>query len=151
MNRRRRSRTGPLLAVTLALVLSGCGGGQSERTLGNFAIYVHGDSILPRGGEDALIEGELTTRDGCVLLERDLGDVSPVVWPSGTSIVDDDPLTLELPGGDHLKIGQRVSGGGGGHDASSEQIEVDIDDACLEGSDSVMVFNPDEKLAVDPD
>lgn len=138
-----------LLAVVAMSVFVGCGGGgQSDQRLGEFTIYVHGGSLLPRAGEDALIEGVLATREGCVLIERDDGDSYPVVWPSGTSIIDDDPLTLELPGGDHLEVGQRVSGGGGGHDATSERVEVDIDASCLGDSGSVMVFNPDEKLTV---
>lgn len=137
-----------LLAVAAMSVLVGCGGGQSDQRLGEFTIYVHGGSLLPRAGEDALIEGVLATREGCVLIERDDGDSYPVVWPSGTTIIDDDPLTLELPSGDHLEVGQRVSGGGGSHDATSERVEVDIDASCLGDAGSVMVFNPDEKLTV---
>lgn len=140
-----------LLATASALVLAGCSGGQSEKSVGEFTIYVHGGSILPRGGSDALLEGELVVRDGCVLLDG--GEVKPVVWPTGTSIADEDPFTLELRSGDRLEVGQRVSGSGGTHAANSEQVEVDINAECFAGDgpggDSVMVFNPDQELTVE--
>lgn len=148
MGARVHSLLGLVAATAATLVLVGCGGGQTQRSLGDFTIYVHRGSMLPRGGEDALIQGKLTTDEGCVLLEHETGDAYPVVWPSGTSIIDDDPLTLRLPSGDRLEVGQTVSGGGGGHDATSEQVEVDVDEGCLRDSGSVMVFNPDEKLTV---
>lgn len=136
-----------MVAATVVVVLVGCGG-QSEASLGGFTIYVHDASILPRGGSDAIPGGVLETRDGCVLL-----DGMPVVWPSGTSIVDEDPVTLELRSGQRLEVGQRVSGAGGTHPAGSESVEVDVDAGCLAGAgpngDSVIVFNPDEELTVE--
>lgn len=136
------------LGIVLALALIGCGG-QSEVSRGGVTIFVHGDSVLPRGGEDGLIEGALVVRDGCVLLEREGSkDAYPIVWPSGTSISKEDPLTLKLPSGDHLKVGQTVSGAGGTHDALSDQVEVDLDAKCLPGTNEVLVFNPDAELTV---
>lgn len=138
------------VAAASVLALASCGGGQSEESVGDFTIYVHGSSILSRGGEDSLLEGELVVRDGCVLLAQETGELFPVVWPSGTSIVDEDPFTLEFTSGYRLEVGQRVSGGGGIHAASTERIEVDIKHECFAGQgpdgDLVMVFNPDEDL-----
>lgn len=96
--------------------------------------------------------GTLSTHDGCVLLEA--GDTAyPVVWPQGTSISSEDPLTLELPSGHELAIGQTVIGGGGGFDSSSESVEADIPAQCVPetgGMESghVIVFNPDALLRV---
>lgn len=137
------------LAVAVAIVLAGCSGAQSEQRLGQFSIYVHGDSLLPRGGEDALLEGQLVARDGCVLLGGDPGTASAVIWPSGTSIIEVDPVTLRLPSGEHLKVGQRVSGGGGAHDVASDRVEIDIDEACLTDSAEVLIFNPDDDLTTE--
>lgn len=140
-----------LVAVSLS-VLAACGGGQSSETAGGYTIYVHGGSVLPQGGEDALLEGELVVRDGCVLLAPAAGTALPVVWPSGTSIADDDPLALTLGSGSLVELGDRVRGSGGVHAADSEQVEVDIATGCLtgQGSDdnSVMVFDPDGQLTV---
>lgn len=139
-----------VLVLALTLALAGCGG-QSEVGGDDYTIFVHGGSLLPRGGEDALVEGMLTTRDECVLLEHIEGfDIAyPVVWPSGTSITNEDPLTLKLPSGAELTIGQMVSGGGGYHQASSVQIEVSIPGECIPETGEVAVFNPDADVSVD--
>ena len=137
-----------VLGLVLALALVGCGG-QSEVSGDDYTIFVHGGSLLPRGGEHALIEGTLATRDGCVLLEQEGFDIAyPVVWPSGTSIVREDPLTLELPSGEELAVGQAVSGGGGNHDSSSGRVEVDIPAECVPETGEVAVFNPDDDPSV---
>jgi hypothetical protein len=139
-----------VVASVLAVGLVGCGG-QTEIERGEYTIYVHGGSLLPRGGEDALIEGALIMRDGCVLIDRGGGfDIAfPVIWPSGTSIASDDPLTLRLPSGDELVVGQVVSGGGGYHDAASDRVQVSIPAACVPETGEVAIFNPDVDLTVD--
>lgn len=154
MTRRRRgpSWSGVAVAVVVMVVTAGCGGGgQTEAGRGPYTIYVHDDSLLPRGGSDALLGGTLVTRDGCVLLEQGDGAAYPVVWPSGTSIVDDDPFTLELRSGAQLTVGARVSGAGGSHpDYLRSVVEVDIADECRAATGEVRVFNPDEALDAEP-
>lgn len=141
------------ICVAASLILLGCTSGQTAISAGELTIYVHGNSLLPRGGEDALIEGELAIRGNCVLLTRD--DVAyPVLWPSGTSIAQEDPLTLKLPSNEFLEVGQQVSGGGGYHRVGSNQVTVDIDYECLTDAEPstqpVAVFNPDGELAIEP-
>lgn len=132
------------LGLVLVLALGGCGG-QSELSGDAHTIFVHDWSLLSRGGYAAMVGGTLTTRDGCVLLEPD--DTGyPVVWPSGTSIASEQPLTLELPSGQELAVGQTVTGGGGAIDA--DQVGVDIPAECVPQtggmeSGQVIVFNPD--------
>lgn len=139
--------------VAASMLLAGCANGQRTISVGEHTVYVHGDALLPRGGEDALIEGKLVIRDDCVLLEQ--GEVAlPTIWPSGTRIAQESPFILRLPSGEYLEVGQRVSGGGGYHPSSSEQVDVDIDSSCLvhaePGTDSVVVFNPDGQLTIQP-
>lgn len=83
-----------------------------------------------------------------MLEQEEFAIAYPVIWPSGTSIVSDDPLTLELASGEELAVGQAVSGGGGYPYASSDQVEVDIPAECLPETDEVAVFNPDADPAV---
>lgn len=136
------------LGLVLVLALAACGG-QSELSGGDHTIFVHDRSLAPRGGRDALVEGTLAIRGGCVVLEQDGFDIAyPVIWPSGTSIAGEDPLTLELPSGEELAVGQAVSGGGGYHDSSSAQVEVDIAAACVPETGEVAVFNPDAEPSV---
>lgn len=138
-----------VLAVVLALGVGGCGG-QSEVSGDTYTIYVHDGSLLPRGGEDALVQGTLTTWGGCVMLQQEGFDhLYPVVWPSGTSIASENPLTLRLPSGEELTLGQAVSGGGGYHDESSPRLDdVDIPFGCLPESGEMAVFNPDADLLI---
>jgi len=149
MSPARRGLLGASLAVVV-IVLAGCGtGGQTTISRGSSTIYVHSGSLLPRGGDDALIEGTVVARDGCVLLG--IGDATyPVVWPSGTSITDDDPLTLRLRSGDEVGVGGTVRGGGGSHDVDSSMVTVDIADECRSATGEVVIFNPDGDIAVLP-
>ena len=137
-----------LALVLLALALVGCGG-QSEVRGDDYTIFVHGGSLLPRGGMDAEIEGTLTTRGACVLLQSSWSDIAfPVIWPAGTSIVSEHPLTLRLRSGEELTVGQVVSGAGGMLQASWEGVEVHIPAECLPESGEVAVFNPDDNVSV---
>jgi hypothetical protein len=147
MRRNGRRGNGRLRFTAAALVtlpLVACGG-QATVSGSQHTIYVHGGSLLPRGGEDALIQGTLATRNGCVVLAQGESDVAyPVIWPSGTSIAGEAPLTLRLPSGVPLTLGQAVVGSGGYHDATSDRVTVDIPSECLPPTDEVAVFNPDD-------
>lgn len=128
--------------LVLLLVLTGCGG-QRAVEAGGHTIYVQGPSLLPRGGNDALIEGTLALRDGCVVLEwEDLDVWYPVVWPARTSIASDDPFVIRLPSGAELAAGDAVTGGGGYLDPAS--VEAEIPEKCLPETNEIAVFNPDD-------
>jgi hypothetical protein len=132
------------VGIVLALALVACGG-QGTVNGEQHSIFVHGGSLLPRGGEHALIRGTLATRDGCVVLEQQDFDIAyPVIWPSGTSIATENPLTLALPSGERLTLGESVTGGGGYHYSTSERVSVEIPAECLPETDEVAVFNPDD-------
>lgn len=65
-----------------------------------------------------------------------------------TSIAREDPLTLKLPSGEELAVGQAVSGGGGYLHSSSDEVKVDIPAECIPETGEVAVFNPDADLSV---
>lgn len=50
---------------------------------------------------------------------------------------------------DELTVGQAVSGGGGYHQASSDDVEVNIPAECFAETGEVAVFNTNANLAVD--
>jgi hypothetical protein len=132
----------PGLAAVL-VVLASCAGQRAVES-GDYTIYVHGSSLLPRGGLDALIEGTLALHDGCVVLESEDKEVwYPVVWPAGTSIASSDPFVISLPSGVELAIGEKVSGGGGY--LKPESVEVEIPRECLPETNEIAVFNPDDE------
>jgi len=150
MSPARRGLLGASLAL-VALVPIGCGTcDQTAISRGSSTIYVHSGSLLPRGGDDALIEGTVVARDGCVLLGFGDDATYPVVWPSGTSIANDDPLTRRLRSGDEVGTGATVRGGGGSHDVDSPMVTVDIAEECRSATGEVMIFNPEGDIDVLP-
>ena len=99
MARHRRLAVG-LLCCT---VLTGCSGK---------AIDAHGVTVLVSGrassGMDAALTANLEVVGSC------LGAGGAVViWPFGTKVVDEDPLTIEIPDNGTFALGQEVDVGGG--------------------------------------
>lgn len=121
----------------------------SEQRVGDDGLrfFVHGPTVGPEEGEDAEVSGVLAAADGCVLLEEG-GSRFPVVWPSGTSVAGSDPLVIELPSGEQVHLGDRVSGGGGYSDP--ERLGIEVPAECLDEYGEVAVFNPDDDPAADP-
>ncbi|MFO6454464.1 MULTISPECIES: hypothetical protein [unclassified Aeromicrobium] len=92
-----------LAALLLALALTGCGG--KEITAGDATVLVGERSS---SGADALGGGTLELVGGC------LGASGVVViWPVGTDVVDEDPLTIDIPDLGEFSIGDRVEVPGG--------------------------------------
>lgn len=138
----RRWFLGPLRLVVVLVLLTSCGGQRGVES-GDYTIYVQGQSLIPRGGLDAQIEGTLALHDGCVVVEsEETGAWYPVVWPAGTSIASDDPLAIRLPSGVELALGEKVTGSGGYHQPA--RVEADIPQECLPETNEIAVFNPDD-------
>ncbi|GAA2089218.1 hypothetical protein IDH50_16000 [Aeromicrobium tamlense] len=92
-----------LPALLIALALAGCGG--KEITAGDATVLVGERSS---SGADALGGGTLELVGGC------LGaDGIVVIWPVGTDVVDEDPLTIDIPHLGELSLGDRVEVPGG--------------------------------------
>jgi hypothetical protein len=132
-----------LVGLSMLLVgLTSCRGQHAVES-GDYTIYVHGSSLLPRGGLDAQIEGLLALHDGCVVLESEESQGwYPVVWPTRTSIASADPFAIKLPSGEELAFGERVTGSGGY--LHPEDVEVDIPQECFGAWSEIAVFNPDD-------
>lgn len=139
-----------IVALVLSASVSGCGGGQSVTTQGSASLLVHDGSLLPRGGVDALIAGTLTVKNGCVgLASPDAPDrVVAAIWPSGTELVDDDPLSVRLPSGALVAEGQTVKGTGGYSRPDSADVTLDLPEECDLNADEIAVFNPDDNPSV---
>lgn len=100
MPRRITSSAGGLLAV---LLLTACSG--KVLTTDGAVVLV---SERPSAGMDALGGGRLEVIDGC------LGAGGAViVWPFRTTIVDHDPLTIEIPDDGVYALGDDVQVSGG--------------------------------------
>ncbi len=94
------------LAVSLAgLVLVACGSHEDGDTLksGRSSVLV-GPKFGSYGGTGG--GGTVTTAGTCLGF-----DGATVLWPYGTMIVTDDPLTIEVPGLGRITSGDSVYGG----------------------------------------
>lgn len=128
-------------------VVAGCGGDGSAiarpGSNGNGPVVAHlseGDG----SGLDALIEGELTMDDGCLLV-----DDTPVVWPYGTTW-DADTRAVRLPEGEAVRLGDRVRGSGGYPYRADlgDQIAKALEDCPVNEHEEVAVFNAGEQIIV---
>ena len=128
--------------LLLLTALTSCSGQRIVEQDG-YTLYLHRESLLPRGGETAEIGGALVVHEGCVGLESGENyPFIPVVWPAGTSIASTDPFAIRLPSGELLSLGEFVMGGGGFH--SPEGLGLEIPAECLPETNEVAVFNPDD-------
>ena len=104
-----------LLAASAAFtLLAGCGG--QVIPAGDVTVLV---SKFPSGGMDAQGGGRLEVLGGCLGASG-----SVIVWPHGTRVVDDDPLTIEVPDNGTFGRGDEVQlGGGWVLEHSSDDVE----------------------------
>lgn len=76
-------------------------------------------------GRDALVTGTLTLLGNCV----GIGD-AVAIWPNGTTVLNDAPLTLDVPGLGTVRGGDEVNGAGGYFDVATDNVDVDIPASC---------------------
>lgn len=87
----------------LALSLAACGG--QAISAGDVTVLV---SERADAGMDALGGGKLEVVGGCLGAGG-----SVIVWPHGTDVVQDDPLTIDIPGYGTFALGDEVQVAGG--------------------------------------
>jgi hypothetical protein len=106
-----------VVVVTIVVVLFGvrsCSGKVVEA--GGTKVLVAG---YQSGGSDALGGGSLEVVGGCLGAD---GDV--YVFPHGTEVVDEDPLTIDIPGAGEVSLGEDFDVGGGWEvEHSSDDVE----------------------------
>lgn len=91
------------LIAVLTLVMTGCGG--QVISAGGATVLV---SERTGSGMDALGGGRLEVVGGC------LGtDGYVIVWPHGTEVVQENPLTIRIPDTGQFALGDTVQVGGG--------------------------------------
>jgi hypothetical protein len=99
---RRRS---VVVLATCTVLLASCGGDAQTITSDGVTVLV---SARVDGGMAALLPGTVGVVGGCLGVD----DVV-VVWPHGTEVVDEDPLTVDVPGSGGVGLGDEVALGGG--------------------------------------
>ena len=128
----RSTRRGPRFSfplvgtALLAWTLSGCGGAEVA-VVDDVTVLIGARS---GSGMDALLPGRLAVVDGCLGLDYEDGAVAYVViWPHGTEVVRDNPLTLALPDGEEYQLGDQLQVGGG-ESSSPTAGGIDVEQEC---------------------
>ena len=126
---------GLLLASGLAL-LSGCGEDPGSVLKGADQMVLVGAE-----GDGGNLAG--VGFGGVVTLVGDcLGiDASTVIWPHGTKVVLESPLTIDVPGVGRVAVGDRIEGGGDPYGSHLPDGIDAIPSVCP--SDDVIAFYPD--------
>ena len=92
------------IALVVCAFFAGCASGERIEAGGHIVLIAEpADS-----GDDALLAGNLSDVGGCLGIES-----YAVVWPHGTQVTDEDPLSLTVPGQPPVAIGEYVEVGGG--------------------------------------
>jgi hypothetical protein len=134
-----RARVLTTLIVFLAApVLTGCGGG------GDGSILHSGDSMVLVGAEADMdgpiagvgFGGRVAMVGHCLGIES-----ATIIWPYGTTIVSDDPLTIQVPGLGPVQPGDSVDGGGVGYSTRLPKGIDAIPSGCP--TEDVFEFAPD--------
>lgn len=75
-----------------------------------------GTIVLVAGGQggsgDAAIAGTVAVVNGCLGLRIGTSAYT-AIWPEGTTVKEDDPVSISLPGGEAVGNGSKVDGAGG--------------------------------------
>lgn len=140
MVQRSWARTVGVMAGVMAGVMVGL---MSVVGCGNEPPRVDGPVLVSGsrdGGNDAIVAGEVTVDDGCLLL----GGI-PVVWPVGTTW-DGETHEVVLSNGDRIAMGDEVTGAGGYSDVDSVadvtgERGASIAAECAGPTREVAVFN----------
>ncbi len=125
---RRGSRLSSRLVATALLAgsLSACGSAEVA-VVDDVTVLIGARS---GSGMDALLPGRLAVVDGCLGLDYEDGAVSYVViWPHGTEVVRDSPLTLALPDAEEHQLGDQLQVGGG-ESSSPTAGGIDVESEC---------------------
>lgn len=111
MTRVRRPHFVSALAMAGSLLmLTGCGGADVVDA-GDVTVLVGEGS---GDGMTALLPGRLAVVEGCLGLEsQDVDAAHVVVWPHGTEVVDEDPLTISIPDDGEYEVCDELEVGGG--------------------------------------
>lgn len=116
----------PLLLIAVAAPLAGCGGAKDSEADRLVVRTETATVLVSRPREDsmyALIDGAVAVKDGCLALDDNV-----MIWPPGTTVVREEPLTIEVPGIGRLHVGSHVELGGG---YLPDRDEVPLDELDL--------------------
>lgn len=162
---RLRRRVIPTLSIVVAMLVGGSAiwaGAPTGRDtnappqqqqppplLQGGSVYI-GDSTEESNFSTAEVHGALVVRSSCVLLQPPDDAAVPVVWPSGTTVVNSGSK-IRLPSGELVSVGDSVTGGGeftSVADTGESRWPGVL--GCVSNVGEIAVFNNGEPITVEP-
>lgn len=104
------------MGLLVCALVGGCASGQRV-DVGGLTVLI---AEPADSGDDALLAGKLSDVGGCLGIEG-----FAVVWPNGTRVSDEGPLSLTVPGQPKVGMGERIEVGGGVLFEANEQEPKD--------------------------
>lgn len=107
--------------------------------MSDVTLWIHDD----QGAEDGVVIGVVQYDEDADCFTIQEGDQRhPLIWPPGTTVTGPSPAeaVVDVPQADPLRVGDRISLGGGYHDAS--RYDFEIPPACASPEGQVAVLTP---------
>jgi hypothetical protein len=101
-----------LTMIVAGSLLSGCGDHDGHVLRSGSAFVLVGASDEARRLPHSTITGRVSIVGGCLGINGSAVDGATVIWPHGTKITAEDPLTIDVPGLGSLRVGDGVDGSG---------------------------------------
>jgi hypothetical protein len=130
-----------LVVVTVIVVgslLSGCGGGDGGVLRSGGSVVLVGADGDRRNIPEGVLTGKVTMAGDCLGING-----ATVIWPHGTKIATDDPLTIDVPSLGSLRVGDYVDAMAG--DEYVDYLPKGIDAVPSRCPTEVVAFYPDQK------
>lgn len=121
-----------LVASLCVIALASCGSDGKVLHRGSVQVLVGADDGSNMAGVG--LGGTVSLVGDCLGLEEWI-----VIWPPGTTIRSDDPVTIEVPALGAVEVGDHIEGGGVEYDPEDPPDGIDIPEGC-EGSSLVSYF-----------
>lgn len=124
MTRRGTWEQAGIAAVVAAscVALTACGGAGAVIEANGIHVLVGEESSE---GMSAALTGSLGVVNGCLAV-----DELVVLWPHGTEVVEDGPLTIDVPRRGEYALGDEIENLGGGGGPSTAVDGIAIPDEC---------------------
>jgi len=101
-----------LTMIVAGPLLSGCGDRDGHVLRSGSTLVLVGASGASRTLPHSTITGRVSVLGGCLGINGSAVDGATVIWPHGTKITADDPLTIDVPGLGSVRVGDRIDGSG---------------------------------------
>jgi hypothetical protein len=134
----RRAGAFPRAGIALVLALAACAAADNSTEDSSVRYATYQATTALGEGDGAALDGILTTRRGCLVVETDGGSVVVPLLPASSTTWDGGAERLTV-GSSEYRVGDRVSFGGG---YTEQAPDADLPEGCAELGQRFVVSTP---------